>query len=346
LSLTNAGQSPPTPGLPTLAQVAELAGVSPATASRVLNHSARVSATAQEQVRQAVARLGYVRRRAARADARRRAPAIAGVVFEPAHRMFADPFLARVLASASEALGSHEVPLLLAPLGERPIALERFLCSGNVDGVLVMCPRGRDQLAPMLSAASVPVMMIGRPLQPTSLSYVDADNRGGARRAVEHLVSHGRKVIATVAGPPDRSVGVDRREGWRDGLNATGTPLGPIAYGDFSRVAAIHATGRLLATRPELDAIFAASDLMALGVLHALRRAGRRVPDDVAVVGFDDLPLSAHTDPPLTTVRQPVEEMGAMAALKLLALISEPMGSPVPEGNQVLPTSLVIRRSG
>jgi DNA-binding LacI/PurR family transcriptional regulator len=332
----------PSPGPPTLAQVAELAGVSPATASRVLNGSARVSPSAQEQVRLAVARLGYVRQRAARAYPQRRARSVAAVVCEPSRRVFSDPFFARVLAGAGEALAAHEVPMLLSPAtGDRSAALERYLCSGNVDGVLLVSAHGRHRLAPALSAAGVPVMLIGRPLEPGSLSFVDADNRAGARRAVEHLVSRGRHAIGTVAGPPDIAVGVDRREGWRDALSAAGLPAGPLTYGDFTRIAAIHATARLLYLRPDLDALFAASDLMALGAIQALQRAGRRVPDDVAVVGFDDLPLARYTVPPLTTVRQPVEQMGSVAALRLLAEID---GTPSTD-NPVLATTLIVRGS-
>ena len=325
---------------PTLAHVAALAGVSSATASRVLNGSARVSPTARQQVRDAVDQLGYVRQRAARA-VDRRPRSVAAVVCEPNARLFADPFYSRVLAGASAAFAEHDMPMLLAA-GERPASLQRYLSSGHIDGVLLIYCRSSHPLVVTLPALGVPVTLIGRPLQSSSLSYVDADNRGGARQAVEHLARTGRRRIVTIAGPPDVAAGVDRLAGFREGLERAGLDPGPIAYGDFTRPAGIHAMTRLLDHRPNLDAVFCASDLMAVGALHALRQAGRRVPEDVALVGFDDLPLAAFTQPPLTTVKQPVEEIGAAAARQLLEQMS---GGHSDEPPAVLPTTLVRRQS-
>lgn len=328
---------------PTLAEVAALAGVSPATASRVLNNSARVSPTARQQVRDAVTRLGYVRQRAPRTtDPSRQAHAIAAVVCGPSPRIFADPFYARVLDGAGTALAAHDMPLLLA-FGERPSAVERYLRGGHVSGVLLVCTPWGNPLATAVATSRLPVMLIGRPLHFPDLAYVDVDNRGGARRAVEHLIGHGRQSIAAVGGPRDTSVGVDRLAGYRDALEAADRVPGPIAYGDFTRVSGVHAMSRLLDHRPNLDAVFVASDLMAMGVLHALKRAGRRVPEDVAVVGFDDLPMAAYTEPPLTTVRQPVEELGAASARRLVSTIE---GRAEDSAMHVLPTTLIVRRSG
>jgi DNA-binding LacI/PurR family transcriptional regulator len=183
--------------------------------------------------------------------------------------------------------------------------------------------------------------MVGRPLVASTLSYVDADNRDGARQAIDHLVKKGRRRIATIAGPPDVAPGVDRLAGYREALEHHGLEPTPIVYGDFTRPAGIHAMCRLLDHRPNLDAVFCASDLMAVGALHALRQSGRRVPDDVAVIGFDDLPLATYTQPTLTTVHQPVEEIGAVAARRLLSLMEGSDAGP----NPVLPTSLVVRQS-
>jgi DNA-binding LacI/PurR family transcriptional regulator len=327
------------PEHPTLAHVAALAGVSPATASRVLTGSARVSPTARQQVRDAVDRLGYVRQRAARAEGRR-PRSVAAVVCEPNARLFADPFYSRVLAGATSALEARDVPMLLAA-GERPASLQRYLSSGHIDGVLLIYCRSSHPLVGTLPAMGVPVTLVGRPLGSSPLPYVDADNRDGAKQAVDHLVKKGRRRIATIAGPPDVSAGVDRLTGYRTALAQHGLEQGPIAYGDFTRPAGVHAMTRLLDHRPNLDAVFCASDLMAVGALHALKQAGRKVPDDVAVIGFDDLPLATFTQPTLTTVHQPVEEMGAAAARRLLAL----MDGTDPGPNPVLPTSLSLRQS-
>jgi DNA-binding LacI/PurR family transcriptional regulator len=186
----------------------------------------------------------------------------------------------------------------------------------------------------------MPVTLIGRPMCATRASYVDSDNRGGARDAVNYLVGRGRRTVATIAGRQDMAVGIDRLAGYREGLDAAG--LAPvIAYGDFTHASGVHAMSRLLDQRPGLDAVFVASDIMAAGALHALRRAGRRVPDDIAVVGFDDLPLAQHTVPPLTTIRQPLDLIGAAAARHLAEALDGTNDVPGP----ILATTLVSRQS-
>lgn len=326
---------------PTLGQVAELAGVSIATASRVLNNSAPVSVQARQQVRDAVVQLGYVRHRAAPATPRGRVRSVAAVVCANNSRFFADPFFARVISAATETCAARDVPLMAIPVTEDRISfVERYLHAGHVDGVILLAAHASHPLAVSLPAAGLPVTLIGRPLQPTRASYVDADNLGGARLAVEHLVRRGRRSIATIAGRQDMSVGVDRLAGYRASMDAAGLPA-TIAYGDFTHASGVHAMWRLLDQRPGLDAVFVASDIMAAGALHALKRAGRRVPDDVAVVGFDDLPLAEHTQPPLTTIRQPIDQVGSVAAAMLLKAID---GS-TDEIDPVLPTTLITRTS-
>ena len=159
-----------------------------------------------------------------------------------------------------------------------------------------------------------------RPRRPTSVSYVDVDNRGGANSAVAHLVAAGRRVIATVAGPQDMAPGVDRLAGYRDALLDAGLGSHPSleVVADFTQEGGAKAMERLLAARPDIDAVFAASDLIAAGALSVLAAAGRRVPEDVAVVGFDDSPVATSTRPALTSVRQPIEEMGHEMARLLI----------------------------
>ena len=326
---------------PTLGEVADLAGVSIATASRVLNNSAPVSMQARQLVREAVVRLGYVRHRAAPSTPRGRVRSAAAVVCTNNSRFFADAFFAQVISAATDVFAAQDVPLMVvvAP-DERVGVVERYLQSGHVDGVLLLASHGQHPLAVSLPAAGMPVTLVGRPMCPTRASYVDADNRGGGRLAVEHLVGRGRRSIATIAGRQDMAAGADRLAGYREALDAAG--LAPtVAYGDFTHASGVHAMWRLLEQRPALDAVFVASDIMAAGALHALRRSGRRVPDDVAVIGFDDLPLAQHTQPPLTTIRQPLERVGAAAAQRLLAELDGVGDTPDP----VLPTTLVARAS-
>jgi DNA-binding LacI/PurR family transcriptional regulator len=195
-----------------------------------------------------------------------------------------------------------------------------------------------------MTARGIPVVVGGRPPAGTRVSYVDVDNTEGARMAVEHLVTSGRRAIATIAGPSDMSAGLDRVAGYRQALGAAGLPLDDVltAVADFTQQGGADAMRAILRGRPDIDAVFAASDLMAAGALQVLRAAGRRVPDDVAVVGFDDSPIAATTDPPLTSVRQPIEEMGREMVRLLLDQAARPATVP---RKVVLATQLVVRHS-
>ena len=175
------------------------------------------------------------------------------------------------------------------------------------------------------------------------VSYVDADNAEGAKKAVNYLLGSGRAAVATIAGPPDMAPGIDRLLGYRKAITAAGIhDPGMIAYGDYTRRSGEHALRRLIDHRPRLDAVFVASDLMAVGAMDALGRLGRRVPKDVAVLGFDDLPLSQYTKPRLSTVRQPVDAMAAQMVREMLALVDDPGRSAT---RVVLETELVLRDS-
>lgn len=328
---------------PTLADVARAAGVSSATASRVINGITRVRAETRRQVEDAILSLGYVRQRAARMDDRRRTGSVAVVVSQEPLRLFADPFFARLLGGASQVLSAsgHQIVLLMAQSAKDAQSVARYLSGGHVDGALLVSTHARYPIA--LHRATVPLVSAGRPADPASFSYVDLDDRGGAERAVRHLLDAGRRTIATLAGPKDSLPALDRLDGFRAALCKKDLfDPGLVAHGDFGPGAGEHLTLRLLDRRPDLDAIFAASDRMALGALRALRRAGRRVPDDVAVIGFGNAPLARSTEPPLTTVHQSVEAVGAQTARELLALMT---GAATETRRLVLETELVIRQS-
>jgi DNA-binding LacI/PurR family transcriptional regulator len=329
---------------PTLADVAELAGVSSATASRVLTGSAKVSPQTRDRVEEAMARLGYVRNRAPRAAQPRRAGSIALVVGEESVKVFADPFFARMLRSVSNSLVAADLQLILltlhSPREYRTVS--RYLRSGHVDGALFVSMHGRPDFD--YASLGVPIVLCGRPFSGgEKLSYVDADNVSGAWKAVKYLLDNGRRSIATIAGPPDMAPGIDRLLGYRKAMTAAdATDPGMIAYGDFGSASGEHALFRLIDHRPGMDAVFAASDLMAAGALRALRRLGRRVPDDVAVIGFDDSPSAQQARPKLSTVRQPVDAMAARLVGELLAQIANPGRQP---SHIVLDTELVLRDS-
>jgi len=329
----------------TLEDVAARAGVSRATVSRVVNGSPRVSVEARRAVEAAVAEMGYAPNRAARSLAGSRSESVALVVSEPSVRLFADPFFAGTTLGVTGELASTRYQLVLLMLGSDADRgrVEQHLLQGGTDGALVLSARAGDPLAPHLAEAGVPCVVAGRPPAGAAVGYVDADNEGGAHAAVAHLVARGCKVVATVAGPADMVPGADRRTGWEKALTEAGraAPADLVAQGDFTREGGAAGTRALLARRPDIDGLFVASDLMALGALDALRAADRRVPDDVALVGFDDTELARSADPPLTTVRQPIERLGREMARLLLAQIEA--GAP-PTG-VVLKTELVVRDS-
>jgi DNA-binding LacI/PurR family transcriptional regulator len=293
---------------PTLEAVAEHAGVSTATVSRVLNNSAPVSPRMRAAVETAVAELGYVPNPAARNLARRRTDTIALVVSEPGDRLFADPFFPAVVHGIAEVLAETELQLvILSARGERQQRrVERYVLEGHVDGTIMLSLHADDVLPHALVAAGAPLVLSGRPPRDAArISWVDTDNRAGGRLATEHLLAT-RKRVATITGPLDMSVSSDRFEGYREAL--AGRPE-LVAHGDFGVESGRIAAEELLRREPRLDGLFAASDAMAVGALQALAAAGRSVPGDVAVVGFDDVDLAAAASPPLTTVRQPWEAM-------------------------------------
>lgn len=342
MTVTDSMTHPAAP--PTLADVAGLAGVSSATASRVLTGSARVRPQTRDKVEQAMSRLGYVRNRAARAMASRRTGCVALVMGEETVKVFADPFFARMLRSVTKALASVDLQLVVLTLysPRNYHMVSRYLRGGHVDGALFVSMHGRPDFD--FASLGIPLVLCGRPVTGSSaVSYVDADNVGGASTAVKYLLDSGRKAVATVAGPADMAPGIDRLAGYRQAMNAVGVPdPGMIAYGDFSAMSGQHALFRLIDHRPHIDAVFAASDLMAAGALHALRRLGRRVPDDVAVIGFDDSPSAQQTDPRLSTIRQPLDAMGTRLVGELLAQLADPERDP---SHVVLDTQLILRAS-
>lgn len=335
----------PNPGC-TLEDVAARAGVSRATVSRVVNGSPLVSDRVRSAVEAAIAELGYAPNRAARSLAGSRSDSVALVVSEPSVRLFADPFFAGATLGISGALAStpYQLVLVMQQSGADRDRIERHLLRGGADGALLLSARTDDPLAGRLAAAGIACVVAGRAPAGAGVGAVDADNRGGARRAVAHLVRAGRRTVATVAGPADMVPGADRRAGWAEALHDAGRPPDPslVAVGDFTREGGRTATAALLDRHPDLDGLFVASDLMALGALDALRERGRGVPDDVAVVGFDDTELARSAEPPLTTVRQPIEELGH----EMVRLLLDQLDHGAPPGSTVLATELVLRASG
>jgi DNA-binding LacI/PurR family transcriptional regulator len=327
---------------PTLEAVAARAGVSRATVSRVVNGQMTVTPQIRDAVMRAVDELGYVPNSAARSLVTQRTDSIALVVSEPPTRVFSeDPMFSTVIRSASLELeaADKQVVLMLGGSAQNHARIERYIASGHVDGVMLISMHGADPLPSAIARMGVPVVSYGRPPVPVPLPYVDNDNVGGAEKAVRHLLDGGRRRIATIAGPQDMIGGQDRLKGYRDALRESDR-RSIVAVGDFTRESGAVAMRHLLQDDPDLDAVFVANDLMAVGALQTLRQAGRRVPDDVAVVGFDDIEAARYTEPPLTTIRHPIVEQAAAMVRLLLDLFNGGPADPV-----ILPTELVVRDS-
>ncbi|HWO65596.1 MAG TPA: LacI family DNA-binding transcriptional regulator [Umezawaea sp.] len=329
---------------PRLEEVARAAGVSRSTVSRVINEEPYVSVKARDAVHQAILDLGYSPNQAARTLAGNRANAIALVVSELGSQVLSDPFFAGVLRGVHAELSGRRVQLVLMMTQQDDEQdVTGYLSRGHVDGVLIVSLHGQDPLPLKLAEAGVPIVVCGRPLVGDGIQYVDSDNFNGALEAARYLVSTGRRRIATIAGPKDMAVGMDRLNGWRRGMAEAGQPSDLVAHSAvFSPEGGAAAMEDLLAREPELDAVFVAADIMAMGALRVLHAQNRRIPRDVAVVGFDDLMIASTALPALTTVRQDVEQLGRTMTWCLLGQLDGEEGLPP---SLLLPTSLVIRAS-
>jgi DNA-binding LacI/PurR family transcriptional regulator len=334
-------------GQPTLEEVASRAGVGRGTVSRVINGSPQVSERTRARVMRVVEELGYVPNMAARALVTRRTGAIALVISEPEERIFGEPFFAGVVRGITTVMGEapRQLVLALVQTREQVERLDSYLTPPAVDGVFMLSAHDADMLPRRIQGRGLHIVFCGRPGGLHSASYVDVDNAGGAQGAVARLIARGCQAVALIGGPQDMIPGRDRLADYLAALEASGRVYDPtlVEQGDFSETSGARAMRALLERRPDLDGVFAASDLMALGALRVLRESGRAVPSEVAIIGFDDGPLAALAEPPLARVHQPMEQLGQEMATMLLAQIS--VGASDPE-QVVLETSLVERASG
>jgi DNA-binding LacI/PurR family transcriptional regulator len=328
---------------PTLDAVAALAGVSPSTVSRVVRGAVPVSSERALAVHDAIERLGYVPNFAARQLVTDRADAVGLVIPEDQTHVFNEPFFARLIQGVAAGLAStpFRFVLVVGRSADDRQWLDHYVRGRHVDGVMLLSPRRGDPLGQVLEASGVPLVFIGRPFGVPNARYLDADNSGGVRRAVAHLHERGRRRIAMVTGVTTMRSSHDRYRGYRRGLADAGLPEDPslVVESDYTAQGGERAMRDVLERGVPVDAVVAASDLVAYGVLRALRAAGRRVPDDVAVVGFGDDPNSPETNPPLSTVSQPVERLGDELARLVVAAVE---GREKPR-RVIVPTALVVR---
>ncbi len=320
-----------------------MAGVSRATVSRVVNGSPTVNPASRDAVQAAIAELGYVPNRAARSLASQQSHAIALVVPEDTTRFFGDVYFASIVGGINRRLEQSDYLLNLMIASKGPEAkMLRYLAGGVVDGVAVVSHHTSDVFVREIGDM-LPMVIGGRPaLDGLSGYIVDVDNVAGAATATRHLIEAGRTKIATITGPMTMQSGMDRLEGWNQALSEAGLEPGPVVHGDYTMLSGTRAARELLAAGAEFDGVFIASDLMASGAQPIFLERGISVPDDLAMVGYDDSPSAQVCEVPLTTIRQPSEAMGEEMADILLAVLA---GDETKPRETELPTKLVIRDS-
>jgi DNA-binding LacI/PurR family transcriptional regulator len=327
---------------PTIRDVAAAAGVSRGTVSRVINGGHWVSPDARTAVEDAIRRTGYTANHHARSLATGRAGSLAFLLTEPQHLLFADPTFSLLLRGAAEALAQRSMTLVLLVAGtpEERANVTHFVSAGHVDGVLLISSHESEPLLDALLEAGVPTVSCGLPLgHQGDFAAVAVDEEGSAREITRYLRQGGHRRIATITGPDDTPGGRYRLVGFREEMGAD-FDADLVARGDYSRESGARAMAELLERTRDIDAVFAASDMMAAGAVATIRKAGLRVPQDIAVAGFDDSGLAASHDPPLTTMRQPWDRLSAEMVTLLLEVIDG--GAP---RTVTLPTELIVRDS-
>jgi LacI family transcriptional regulator len=328
----------------TLEDIAKMSGFSRSTVSRVINGDPKVSEQTRKEVLDVIQKIGFQPNLAARGLAVGRTRVIGLVIPASLSAIFSDPYFPLLIQGAASACNTHGYSIMLwlaEPEYERK-TISQVLYNGLIDGVLVSSMLMDDPLIERLSESQQPFLVIGRHPTNERINFVDVDNRLGAYQAVSYILHTGRRRVAAIVGPRNMIAGIDRYQGYQDALRERGLHLQPelIAEGEFSDLSGYLAMKQLLRQRPE--AVFVASDAMAFAAMRAIQEAGLRIPDDIAIVGFDDIPAAATSKPPLTTVRQPIQRTGGVAAEMLIERIEHPETQPC---RIVLPTELVIRSS-
>ena len=330
----------------TSTDVAQLAGVSRATVSYILNNVSHfhVPEETRQRVLEAARQLNYHPNAAARSLVQQQTYTLGFVLCQTPERLSKDAFLPAFAMGIRSVTSAAGFKLLLEAVEDvtRPDAYMRLVHESHIDGIILSGPRSDDLQLPQLRAINFPVVLIGR-LLGTDFSYVDVDNVAAAQKAVEHLISLGHKRIACITSSPlEYTASADRLQGYRQAVHLHGLSFDEalIRIGDHWE-AGFEAMHSLLELSYPPSAVFVASDVVALGALRAVNTAGLSVPQDLAIVGFDDIPVAEHISPPLTTVHVPAQELGRTAAQMLLEIIQT--GKSVPP--IILETELIVRES-
>ena len=330
----------------TIEQIAELADVSRSTVSRVLNNHPSVRPVVRDRILRIINENGYAPQAAARSLASRRTNVIGLVIPRSAAVIFSDPFFPHVIQGITETCANRGFFLMLSMVTAdlEPGFYNRIVRSRHFDGVLMLSSDVDDPILPLLMKDRTPLVLVGRHPYFTNLNWVDVENREGARAAINHLINLGHSRIATITGPLQMAAALDRRDGYKQALLEAALPIVPelIVEGHFTQQGGYLAMTRLLNLAQRPTAVFVASDTMTIGALRAIHEANLSVPRDLALVSFDDLPVASFATPPLTTVRQPIFEMGCAAAELLIDRLEGQERAP---SQRRIPTKLIVRES-
>lgn len=329
----------------TLEVIGQMAGVSRATVSRVINKPDTVRPKLRERVEKVIAETGFRPHAVARSLASSRTNILGLIIPSVSQTLFTDPYYPTLIRGISQACNANDYTLSLFVFhshAEEEQVFQRAVGSGLIDGLIVTTDRVNEPFIDELLARDLPFIYIGRPPDTTRVSYIDVDNVVGMFLATKHLIRLGYQRIAHIAAPANKTVGIDRRQGYISALMEAGLAVEDelIAYGNFTQDSGYIAMRQLLSQHP--DAVCVGSDVMALGAMNAIHEAGLHIPEDVAVMGFDDLAPASAATPPLTTIRQPVARTGSLAVETLIDILDT---GPEPLRHIILPTEIVVRAS-
>jgi len=322
--------------------VAREALVSVTTVSRVVNGNALVAESTRLRVLAAIERLAYVPHRGARSLITRKTETV-GVVLPDVY----GEFFSELIRGIDQTARGSRYHVLVSGSHSDPAELEAVLHAlrGRVDGLIVMSPDVNALALLARTGRALPIVLLNCGEDCRGFDAIDVDNHGGALSLVRHLLGLGHRRIALIGGPPGNLDARERARGWRDALSEAGLAASPelVLPGDFREASGHEAGLRLARLSPRPTAVFAANDAMAVGCLSALREVGLRVPEDVALGGFDDVPIARYLSPPLTSVRVPIARLGSRAIERLLARLAD--GGDARLRREVVHTELAVRRS-
>lgn len=328
----------------TIEDIGKLAGVSRATVSRVINNYPHITPEVRERVLRVIRETGYRPNKVAQSLASSRTGLIGLVIPHAANMIMTNPYFMHLINSITSATNLNDLTLalfLFHSTEEEQRVAKTIFNTNLLDGVIITADRREDAFVHQLVEHQVPLAFVGKPEPGVQVPYVNVDNEMGGFLATEHLIQRGLRRIAAIR-VLYNTAGEDRYLGYRRALDVHELPYDErlVAEGDFSQASGYNAMQKLLDEKP--DAVFVASDLMAVGAQRAIREAGLQMPDDIAIVGFDDLPNATHAEPPLTTIRQPIDALGRNAVELLQQTIAQPN---TPMASRVLPVELVVRET-